>query len=416
MARPVTSRTVSGRLRSVVTVGAGIAGLRACEVLRQKGFEGRLTLLGSESYPPYDRPPLSKQLLSGAWDVDRCMLRTSRSLDELGIELRLGATAERLDLKKRSVSLTDGCVLDFDGLVIATGALPRLLPGITGRPDVWTLRNLEDAISLRAVISQPGARLVIAGAGFIGLEVAATARGFGAEVVVVEPLAAPMERAVGRLVGGVCEAMHRDHGVDLRLGTTLEGVETGAQHGSGVRCRLSDGTRLEADALLVAVGVQPATAWLEGSGLEAGTDGVSCDASLSAAPDVVAAGDLARWPHPLTGEYLRVEHRTNAAEQGEHAARSLLAGAGPRSAYAPVPYVWSDQYDSKIQVIGSPRASDVCVVVDGSFAELRFVVVYGREGRLTGALGFSRPRALMAYRPLLERGTSLEEAVALTPS
>jgi len=399
-----------------VTVGAGLAGLRACEVLRQQGFEGRLSLVGSERHLPYDRPPLSKQVLSGSWDVDRCTLKSQRDIDALGIELHLGSAAERLDMATRSVELAGGQVLHFDGLVIATGAKPRLLPGVSGRPGVLTLRDLEDAIAVRAVISRSGARLVIAGAGFIGLEVAATARGVGAEVVVVEPLTAPLERALGPLVGGFCEAMHRAHGVDLRLATHLEAVDTGADSGSGVRCLLSDGTSVEADALLVAVGVLPATSWLEGSGLDASGDGIRCDKSLTAAPGVVAAGDLARWPHPMTGETLRVEHRTNAAEQGEHAAKSLLAGPGGRPGFAPVPYVWSDQYDSKIQVIGMPHETDETVVVDGSLKSSRFVVAYGREERLTGVLGCSRPRALMAYRPLLERGASFEEALELTPS
>jgi 3-phenylpropionate/trans-cinnamate dioxygenase ferredoxin reductase subunit len=204
--------------------------------------------------------------------------------------------------------------------------------------------------------------------------------------------------------------------VDLRLATSLDSLETGADAGSGVTCRLSDGTRVDADALLVAVGAVPATSWLEGSGLEVGPGGLTCDASLTAAPGVVAAGDLARWPHPVTGESLRIEHRTNAAEQGEHAAKSLLSAAGPRTAFSPVPYVWSDQYDKKIQVLGSPRATDETVVVDGSREELRFVVIFGREGRLTGALGCSRPRPLMAYRPLIERGASFAEALELTPS
>jgi NADPH-dependent 2,4-dienoyl-CoA reductase/sulfur reductase-like enzyme len=407
---------MSDPLRSVVTVGAGLAGLRACEALRQHGFDGRLTLVGSEDRPPYDRPPLSKQLLAGSFEPDRCTLRSEDELAGLGIELELGSTAQRLDLSSRSVGLTDGRVLGFDGLVIATGASPRLLPGVTGRPGVLTLRNLEDAMALREVISRPGARLAIAGAGFIGLEVAATARGLGADVVVVEPLPIPLERAVGPLVGRFCEAQHRDHGVDLRLSTTLDGVETGADERSGLTCRLSDGTSLEVEALLVAVGVVPAITWLEGSGLEVGPGGLACDASLTAAAGVVAAGDLARWPHPLSGESLRVEHRTNAAEQGEHAAKSLLAGAGPRAAFAPVPYVWSDQYDHKIQVIGWPQASDETVVVDGSLEEQRFVVAFGRDGRLTGALGCSRPRHLMGYRPLLERGAAFEEAVALRPS
>lgn len=395
-----------------------MAGLRACEALRHHGFEGRLTLVGSETHLPYDRPPLSKQLLSGSWDVERCTLKNQSDLEALGIELELGSTAERLDLSSRAVTVAGGRTVHFDGLVIATGAAPRPLAGITGRPDVLTLRDLEDAIALRAVISRVGARLVIAGAGFIGLEVAATARQLGAEVIVVEPLAVPLERAVGSLVGAVVEALHRDHGVDLRLGTAIEGVETGANAGSGVTCQLSDGTSVQGDALLVAIGVAPATAWLEGSGLDVGHGGLNCDETLTAAPGVVAAGDIARWPHPITGESLRVEHRTNAAEQGEHAARSLLAGAAaePRTGFAPVPYVWSDQYETKFQVLGNPYSTDEAVVVDGRTDELRFLVAYGRDARLTGVLGCSRPRALMAYRPLLERGASLEEALALRPA
>jgi len=404
------------RLGKVVVVGGGLAGLRACEVLRQHGFEGNLALLGAERHLPYDRPPLSKQLLSGSWDAERCTLRASNELEALGLELHLGSAAARLDMATRSVALADGRVFEFDGLVIATGALPRTLPGTTGRPAVLTLRDLDDAVALRAVISRPGARLIVAGAGFIGLEVAATARGLGADVIVVEPLLVPLERAVGRLVGGVLGSMHRQHGVDLRLATTLEGVETGSDARSGVRCRLSDGTKAEADALLVAVGVTPATAWLEGSGLRVSSAGVGCDSSLTAAPGVVAAGDIASWPHPRTGETMRVEHRTNAAEQGEHAAKTLLADDASRQGFAPVPYVWSDQYDRKIQVIGTPGPTDDPVVVDGSLDELRFVVLFGRDGRLTGALGCSRPRALMAYRPLIESGASFDEALALTPS
>ena len=399
-----------------MTVGAGVAGLRACEALRQRGFGGRLRLVGSEDRLPYDRPPLSKQLLAGTWDIDRCTLKTADDLDALGIELDLGSTAERLDLVERSLTLSDGRRLGFDGLVIATGAAARPLPGITGRPGVMVLRDLDDAIALRAVISHPGARLVIAGAGFIGLEVAATARGLGAEVAIIEPLAVPLERAVGPVVGQVCELLHRDHGVDLRLGKMLESVQAGAQHNSGVTCRLSDGTSIEADALLVAVGVLPSTSWLEGSGLDAGEEGLMCDASLTAAPGVVAAGDLVRWPHPVTGECVRVEHRTNAAEQGEHAAKSLLAGDGLRPAFAPVAYVWSDQYGCKIQVIGTPQPADETVVVDGSLEGLCFLVLFGRGGRLTGVLAFNRPKQLLAYRPLLERGASFVEALALTPS
>ena len=181
-------------------------------------------------------------------------------------------------------------------------------------------------------------------------------------------------------------------------------------------CRLSDGTSVDADALLVAVGAIPATSWLKGSGLDVDQAGLRCDPSLTAAAGVVGAGDLVRWQHPVTGECLRLEHRTNAAEQGEHAAKSLLAGGGPRAAFAPVPYVWSDQYDLKMQVIGAPRPDDAAVVVDGSLEELSVLVLYGRGGRLTAALALRRSKALMAYRPLLARGASLAEALALRPS
>lgn len=403
-------------MRSVLVVGAGLAGLRACEALRQQGFEGRLQLVGGERHLPYDRPPLSKQVLAGSWDAERCTLKAVGDLEALGIELNLGQSAKRLDLIARSVELSDGRELAFDGLVIATGANPRPLRGISGRPDVLNLRSIEDALVLRTVISRPGAHLVVAGAGLIGLEVAATARGLGAKVTVVDPCEIPLEHAVGPVIGRACESMHRGHDVDLRLSTGIEGVETGAHGRSGLRCRLSDATAVEADALLVAVGVAPATSWLEGSGLELSGGGVVCDASLTAATRVVAAGDLARWPHPRTGELMGVEHRTNAAEQGEHAARSLLAGDGPRPGFAPVPYFWSDQYGHKIQVIGSPKATDELVIVDGSLDELSLVAVFASSGRLSGAVGFGRPRALMAYLPLLEAGASFAQALALKPS
>ncbi|MGA3353981.1 MAG: FAD-dependent oxidoreductase [Acidimicrobiales bacterium] len=397
-------------------VGGGLAGLRACETLRQQGYEGRLRLVGAEKHLPYDRPPLSKQLLAGLWDAERCILKSGGDLDALGIELDLGASAQSLEMTKGSVVLDDGRSLLFDGLVIATGAKPRRLPCLEDAPGVVYLRTLDDALALRAVISRPSARLVIAGAGLIGLEVAATARGLGAKVTVVDPFAIPLQRALGPTVGQVCASMHRSHGVDLRLATVIESAEVGALGGTGVRCRLSDGTSVEADALLVAIGVTPAISWLEGSGLALSADGVTCDASLTAAPGVVVAGDLARWPHPLTGEMARFEHRTNAAEQGEHAARSLLAGEGPRAGFAAVPYFWSDQYSHKIQLIGSPKPSDESVVVDGSLEELGFVAVFGRAGRLSGAVGFGRPKALMAYWPLLERGSSFAEALAITPA
>lgn len=402
------------RLDNVTVVGAGLAGLRACETVRGLGFAGEVVLVGAERHLPYDRPPLSKQLLAGAWETDRCVLRAQHELSALGLSLRLGVAAVRLDLERRVVELADGDELAFGGLVLATGASPRLIEGVTGRPGVHTLRTFEDAEALRAVIERPGAHLAIAGAGFIGLEVAATARAAGAEVTVIEPLDAPMARVVGSEIGAVFADLHRAHGVDLRLGATLAAVDAPLDGASGVRLTLGDGGAVEADALLVGVGARPEVAWLEHSGLEVGPDGVRCDAALVAGPDVVAAGDLARWPHPVTGELVRVEHRTNAAEQGEHAARSLLAAEGEREPFAPVSYVWSDQFDVKLQVLGSPHADDATELVDGVLAEHRFVLAFERAGRLSGVIGCNRPRLLMGYRALLERGASFDEALALT--
>jgi NADPH-dependent 2,4-dienoyl-CoA reductase/sulfur reductase-like enzyme len=416
---------------SIAVVGAGLAGLRACEGLRDHGFDGRIILIGDEPHLPYDRPPLSKQFLAGEWDADRVMLRSREQLATLGLEMRLGPTSRvvGLDLAAKRLSLAGGDTVTFDGIVLATGSAARRLPGISGLPGTYVLRTLDDAMALREVLSRPSARLGLAGAGFIGLEVAATARRLGAEVTVVEPLDVPLGRVLGPVAGGACELMHREEGVTFHLRTVIEAADVGDAVGpypGPLRCHLSNGLLLEVDALLVGIGAAPSVAWLDGSGLEAGPEGVRCDEWLVAAPGVVVAGDLARWPAPgwrgLTTpvETIRVEHRTNAAEQGDVAAASLLADLGwitvaaedePRS-YT-VPYVWSDQYKVKIQVLGLPRPDDEVVIVEGDPAERRFLALHGREGRLAGVVGFARPRHVMSLRPLLERNATLDEAKAL---
>jgi NADPH-dependent 2,4-dienoyl-CoA reductase/sulfur reductase-like enzyme len=271
------------------------------------------------------------------------------------------------------------------------------------------LRTLDDCLAIRAHLER-GARVVVIGAGFIGSEVAATCRGRGLDVTVLEMLATPLERAVGPIVGDACGRLHRDHGVDLRCGVAVAGFEGGAHV---ERVRLADGSTIEADVVVVGVGVVPETRWLEHSGL-ALDDGVVCDETCLAAPGIVAAGDVARWPNPLfDGERMRVEHWTNATEQGVAAARRLLVhDAAAAEAFAPVPFVWSDQYDVKIQVVGSIRGEDEVAVVDGSLAEHRFVALYGRGGRLVGALGFSRPRLVMQYRKMIAERTSWDDALA----
>ncbi len=403
---------------TIVVVGASLAGLRAAETLRSEGFRGRLVMIGAEPHLPYDRPPLSKQLLAGTWDLDRVMLRTPDKIDALGADLRLGQSATGLDLEARVVHMADGPDVSYDGLVIATGAQPRRFPGVTEVDGVFTLRTLDDCLALASRAATEGARLVVVGAGFIGSEVTATCTTRGARVTVIEALATPLAQALGEEIGAVFDALHTDHGVEVRTGVAVSRVRTSRDDdgadGPGGRVtavELADGTVLDADVVVVGIGVVPATAWLDGSGLEL-DDGVVVDATLHAADGVVVAGDAARWPHAASGSLVRVEHWTNANEQGREAARHLLLGRAEAPAYVTVPYVWSDQYDVKIQLLGLPRPDDAVEVVDGSVEERRFVALYGREGKLTAALGFGRPRQLMGYRPLLESGASWDEALA----
>jgi 3-phenylpropionate/trans-cinnamate dioxygenase ferredoxin reductase component len=396
---------------TVVVVGAGLAGLRAAENLRADGHRGALTVVGAERHPPYDRPPLSKQFLAGTWGLDRVVLRDGPKLEALGATLLLGRRAVSLDVEGQRLALDDGRTLRFDGLVLATGSHPRTLAGTEGIPGVHVLRTLDDCLALARDTEEPHRRLVVIGAGFIGSEVAATCHGRGLEVTVLEALPVPLERALGEQMGEACAALHRAHGVDLRTGVTVAGVRTDAQGAVG-GVELSDGTVVAADVVVVGIGVTPTTDWLEGSGLEL-RDGVVADATLHTADQVVVAGDAARWFDEDLGDHRRVEHWENAAAQGMHAAKSLLAGRRDAQAYGPVPYFWSDQYELKIQMLGIPSPVDEVEVVDGSVEESRFVAVYGRGDRLTAALGFGRPRQLMGFRALLERHASFDEGRAL---
>jgi NADPH-dependent 2,4-dienoyl-CoA reductase/sulfur reductase-like enzyme len=401
----VAPKTVA--LETVVVVGASLAGLRATETLRREGFDGRLVLIGAEPHLPYDRPPLSKQFLAGDVQPDEIALRRA-SYDDLHLELRLGTRATRLDLAARAVELDDGQRVVFDGVVLATGSTPRTLPGTPDLDGLFVLRTLDDALAIRAQLdSSP--RVVVVGAGFIGSEVAATCRLRGLDVTVLEALPAPLVRGLGPVLGMVCGELHRDHGVDLRLGVGVAGFDGTARV---ERVRLDDGSAIEADLVVVGVGVAPVTGWLEGSGLRI-DNGVVCDETLLAAPGVVAAGDITRWPNPLfDGELMRLEHWTNASEQGVAAARRLLHGDGAApEPFAPVPFVWSDQYDRKIQTAGSFRGDDEMAVVHGSLDERRFVAVFGRAGRLVGALGFSMPAKLMQYRKLIGEQASFADAL-----
>jgi NADPH-dependent 2,4-dienoyl-CoA reductase/sulfur reductase-like enzyme len=379
---------------SVVVVGVSAAGLSVAETLRRQGFDGRITLVGDEPALPYDRPPLSKEILSGAWPQERVQLHDDATITSLGLDLRLGTEATGADVRDRTVALADGSWVSYDELVVATRVRPRRLAGTDGVPGVHVLRTLADALALRTELERKP-RLVIVGAGFLGAEAAAVARQAGAEVTIVSDIEAPLSDVLGPELGAMLLAIHREHGVEILTGMRVREVLTTGGRAAGVR--LADGRVLDADAVLLSIGSLPNVEWLAGSGIEVG-NGVLCDEFCRAGPGVWAADDVASWIHPQLGERLRMEHRTNAAEQGVAVARNILGEPKP---FAPVPYIWSDQYDRKIQIYGLPRGADRVAIVEGSVTERRLVALYGRGGVVRAAVGVNSIRSLRAARALV---------------
>ncbi|OBB98506.1 NAD(P)/FAD-dependent oxidoreductase [Mycobacterium sp. 852002-40037_SCH5390672] len=388
------------QLEQVVVVGAGVAGIRAAETLRQEGYDGGLTIVGAERHAPYHRPPLSKKLLSG--QVHRAGIDMAPQFDMDARVLR-GASAVGLDLSARTVQVHDdgqNLSVNFDGVVIASGAQPREWPGGRAPEGVLLLRTVEDCLAIRERLgSRP--RVVVVGAGFIGAEVAATCRMLGLEVVLIEKASGPLVQALGAELAPCWAKLHREHGVDLRVGVGVDGF---VGNGRVEAVRLTDGSQVPADVVIVGLGVTPATAWLEDSGLRL-DDGVVCDATgVAEGGDgiVVAAGDVARWWHPLYERHLRTEHWDDAGRQGAAAARTLLAGPQHAEAYDDVPYFWSDQYDVKVQMLGIPTDYDAVKVVEGSPDAWEFVSAYGRGGRTIAVLG-TIPGRVYAYREAIEK-------------
>jgi NADPH-dependent 2,4-dienoyl-CoA reductase/sulfur reductase-like enzyme len=391
----------------LVVVGASLAGLRAVESARRSGFAGAITLVGEEVHAPYDRPPLSKQFLTSAEPPTATVLREEALLrDELGVTLRLGTKATGLDTEGRTV-LTDDGPIGYTALVIATGAAPRTLPGTDHLTGVHVLRTLDDARSIRAALDA-GARTVVVGAGFIGSEIAASARARGVDVTVVEAMATPLSRPVGEEMGKVLASLHERHGTTLRVGVGVEGLE-GTDKVTGVR--LADGTTIEADLVVVGIGVTPNTGWLTGSGLTL-DNGVECDEMLWTGVDgVYAAGDLASWHNPTFDSRMRLEHWTIAAEQGGHAGRNA-ADPSAATTYETVPYFWSDWYGSRIQFVGVAAGAEEIATVFGDLDGDSFITLYRRGDRLVGALALEQKSQVMKYRALLARGASWDEAIA----
>lgn len=371
--------------RRVAIVGASAAGLAAATALRDEGFAGSIALIGAEPHLPYDRPPLSKKR-PPAWES--VALLPEAAIGKLDLELHLGRCAVALDPAARSLTLADGTALAWDACVLATGVEPVRLPG------ALVLRDLEDAQRIEAVL-QRARQVVVVGAGVLGCELAALARSAGVAVSVVDPQAGPMLERLGPLVSARLRHLHEERGVAFRLGCGLAAIEGG--EAGGYRVTLSDGTTLEADAVLASVGCRPAVGWLAGSGVPL-DNGVRCDAFCQALPGVYAAGDLASWYNPRYRRQMRIEHRLNATEQGMAAAANLL---GARQAFDPIPFFWTDQYEAKIQVHGLIGADCEIDVLAEDGANGGLLVAYSRNGVIEGVLGWNMIRPLRSARSLI---------------
>jgi NADPH-dependent 2,4-dienoyl-CoA reductase/sulfur reductase-like enzyme len=391
-------------MESVTVVGASLAGLSTVRALRSRGYDGRIVVVGAERHAPYDRPPLSKAFLAGtATEADVALLDPD---DEgLDVEWQLGVPAVGLNAAARAVTLADGSVVRADAVVLATGSRARELPGAQGLAGVHVLRTLDDAVALRDDLAG-GGRLVVVGAGFIGAEVASTARSLGLVVTVVEAMPTPLAGPLGPEMGAVCGALHADHGVRLLTGVGVAGL-VGEDRVEAVD--LLDGTRLPADIVVVGIGALPNVEWLADSGLSI-VGGVATDATCATtAPGVVAVGDCARSYDVHARRPVRIEHWTHALQQPTTAAATLL---GASAAYTGLPYFWSEQYGLQVQLAGSRTEGDVVSVVHGSIEERSFVATYERDGRLVAVLGVGATGPFSRWRRTLRTAVAADVALA----
>ncbi len=382
-------------------MGGGLAASRTAEQLRRAEYTGPITLVSDEEHLPYDRPPLSKEVLRA--ETDDVALKPAEFYLEKDITVRLGAAATSVDTADRTVTLAGGEVIGYDELVIATGLVPKRIPSIPDLEGVRVLRTLDESLALRRHAADI-ARAVVVGAGFIGCEVAASLRKLGVDVTLVEPQPTPLASVLGRQIGELIARLHRAEGVDVRCGIGVSGV-TGTGRVEGVQ--LSDGTQLDADLVVVGVGSRPSTDWLDGSGIEI-DDGIVCDdAGRTSAPHVWAIGDVASWRHVL-GHQVRVEHWSNVAEQARVLVPAMFGSEA--AAAVSVPYFWSDQYDVKIQCLGEPRADDeVHVVADDG---RKFLAYYERDGAVVGVVGGGMPGKVMKARAKIAAGAPIADVLS----
>ncbi len=385
-------KSLVGNASGIVIVGGGLAAARTAEQLRKAGYTGPVVIVSDEPHLPYDRPPLSKDVLQqSAKALDDVLLKPAEFYADNDITLRLGAAAQSLDTAARTLTLTDGTVLDYDQLVIATGLVPRRIPSFPDLPGIRVLRSFDDAMDLREHAGS-ARRAVIVGGGFIGCEVAASLRSLGVDVVLVEPQPTPLAGVLGEQIGQLVARLHRDEGVDIRTGVGVAEVR-GSVEGHVTAVELTDGTMLDADLVLVGIGSRPATDWLVGSGV-ALDNGVMCDeVGRTSEPHVWALGDVASW-RDAAGHQVRVEHWSNVADQARVLVPAMLGADVPTLTV--VPYFWSDQYDVKIQCLGEPESGDVVHVVEDDGR--KFLAYYERDGMLTGVVGGGMPGKVMKAR------------------
>jgi len=392
---------------SVLIIGASLGGLRTAQGLRDLGFVGSITLVGDEEHPPYDRPPLSKQIAVGKWEIDRTLLLDEERRAALKIDLQLGRRATHLDPATATVTFADGGTLRADRVVIATGARPRELSVPEGVV-AHVVRTYEDGVALHQALDTAPRRVVVIGAGFIGAEVASSARSFGHDVTVVETQSVPLATILGDELGSRCAALHAKGGVTLLAGTSVDAIA--ADGAGGAVLTLSTRQTLHADVLVVGIGVIANTEWLIGSGLSI-NNGVEVDGALFAHEHVVAVGDVARfqWTRLEMTSAERIEHWQVAADHGRFAAEGLLAGRSDAKPIHLLPYFWSDQYGVKLQMLGRPAPGDHVDIIDED-DQGRLLALYERNGAVAAAFAISKPRALMQLRAALLDGITVREA------
>jgi NADPH-dependent 2,4-dienoyl-CoA reductase/sulfur reductase-like enzyme len=384
-------------VRTVAVVGASLAGLSAARSLRKQGYDGRLVVIGDEPHRPYDRPPLSKEFLAGT--VGEAELLLESDDEDLRAEWLLGARAVALqvDGAERVLLLDDGREVRADGVVVATGAVARNLPGTDGLAGVHTLRTLDDARALRDELAL-GGRLVVIGGGFIGAEVASTAYALGLDVTVIEAAPTPLSGPLGETMGGIVSALHEAHGVRLLCGVGVKGL-SGETRVDAVL--LEDGRTVPADLVVVGVGARPCVEWLDGSGVDL-DNGVKCGADgRTSVAGVVAVGDCASWYDPRAGFHRRVEHWTGARERPDAAMAALLSWGAAEPGVPRPPYFWSDQYGVKIQFAGHAVGADSVTVEEGATGDRSFLAVYRCAGQPVAVLAMNQPRLFMRWRKQL---------------